>query len=586
MWTRRATLALVALLPSIALLSILGCGSVEDNSPTAAESATPSSASLLSAADITVNTTDDASDFGGVQQVADLPGPDGLVSLREAIIAANNTTGPQVIGFNIPTSDAGFDGTVFTIRPVSLLPALGAGETTIDGATQTAFTGNTNPAGPELVLNFGLISSGADGISLYSAYNVVRSLTINGILFGPCCGGTAVVISSPQATGNTVAGCVIGLDATGAAIVENAGSGIHIGDGATDNRIIGNVISGSAVGIGIGTGAADNIIQANLIGTDVTGTLALGNREHGVSIGDVGSNVVGGPTTAERNVISGNQGVGVILTSSGNTVQGNFIGTDVTGMTPLGNGIDGIAIADGNLIVGNLISDNQHSGISINSGNANTIKGNLIGTNINGNPVLGNHGAGVSIGFGGPSTPSTGNRIGGTKATDANVIAGNSGNGITIFDFQGLNNSISRNRIFSNAGLGIDLVGDGVVTANDAGDGDVGANNRMNFPILTSALGAPGQVVVKGVIDTPRPRSVTIEFFANPVPTPGGDPSGHGEGAVFLGTARPDVHGRFTATLPPVSLGTLITATATDAAGNTSEFAANVEARRLGHSLP
>lgn len=69
-----------------------------------------------------------------------------------------------------------------------------------------------------------------------------------------------------------------------------------------------------------------------------------------------------------------------------------------------------------------------------------------------------------------------------------------------------------------------------------------------------------------------------IEFFANPVPTPGGDPSGHGEGAVFLGAAKPNPLGKFTASLPPVPVGTLITATATDAASNTSEFGANVVA--------
>lgn len=103
--------------------------------------------------DIIVNATTDIADFGGAQQVGDLPGPDGVVSLREAITAANNTAGSQVIGFNIPTSDSGFDGTVFTIRPLSGLPPLSDGGTTIDGSTQ----GDTNPAGPEIVLNGGLV---------------------------------------------------------------------------------------------------------------------------------------------------------------------------------------------------------------------------------------------------------------------------------------------------------------------------------------------------------------------------------------------------------------------------------------------
>lgn len=73
-------------------------------------------------------------------------------------------------------------------------------------------------------------------------------------------------------------------------------------------------------------------------------------------------------------------------------------------------------------------------------------------------------------------------------------------------------------------------------------------------------------------------NNVTIEFFANPVPIPSGDPSGYGEGAIFLGSKKPNPQGKFTATLSPVAVGTLITATATDANGNTSEFSAIIEA--------
>jgi hypothetical protein len=82
---------------------------------------------------------------------------------------------------------------------------------------------------------------------------------------------------------------------------------------------------------------------------------------------------------------------------------------------------------------------------------------------------------------------------------------------------------------------------------------------------------------VTGTIDTPNPETITVEFFANPVPTPGGDPSGYGEGCTYIGSTTPDVSGNFTAHLPLQPAGTLISATATDAAGNTSEFAANIE---------
>jgi hypothetical protein len=151
----------------------------------------------------------------------------------------------------------------------------------------------------------------------------------------------------------------------------------------------------------------------------------------------------------------------------------------------------------------------------------------------------------------------------------------------------GINYTLSQNKIYSNEWWGIDLApneccNDGV-TPNDPGDMDMGANNFMNFPVLISAKATPGKLIVKGTIDTPNPKTVTIEFFANPVPDPGGDPSGHGEGAVYLGSDRPNPQGKFTATLPTVTPGTLITATATDAAGNTSEFAANIVAEAPGN---
>jgi len=101
----------------------------------------------------------------------------------------------------------------------------------------------------------------------------------------------------------------------------------------------------------------------------------------------------------------------------------------------------------------------------------------------------------------------------------------------------------------------------------------------MNFPVLErTVVVAPGRLVVKGYIDTPNPEMALIEFFATEQPL--GDPSGHGEGQTFLGTVRPNRQGKFTATLSPVTPGTRITATATDVFGNTSEFAANIEARR------
>jgi len=145
---------------SFVALTLLGCESIKD-SPTSFEYVDNLSLSktILSTPDIVVTTTSDVADFSGNQQIDDLPGNDGLVSLREAIIAANNTVGPNVIGFNIPTSDPGFYNKVFTIKPSDKLPDLIGGETIINGFTQTDFTGDTNPEGPEIELVHSFINS-------------------------------------------------------------------------------------------------------------------------------------------------------------------------------------------------------------------------------------------------------------------------------------------------------------------------------------------------------------------------------------------------------------------------------------------
>jgi titin len=110
-------------------------------------------------------------------------------------------------------------------------------------------------------------------------------------------------------------------------------------------------------------------------------------------------------------------------------------------------------------------------------------------------------------------------------------------------------------------------------TPNDFG---LLANESQNAPLLTSAVSTQGRLRVTGLFDGPDPESVVIEFYANLVPVPGGDPSGRGEGAIFLDSARPDEQGEFNALLEPVPAGTIISATATDSDGNTSEFSVNI----------
>ena len=292
-------------------------------------------------------------------------------------------------------------------------------------------------------------------------------------------------------------------------------------------------------------------------------------------------NTIGGPRSAQRNVVAGNHdGIGVFPESSHNTIQGNYIGTDPEGHFDCTDGWDGVGIGGSyNTVVDNLISGYHHQGIGIGKWGTthpipeyNVVVGNRIGTNIDGtSPIPNGHGILINS--------ARYNKITG------NLITGNIFHGILIsndLETEPIGNQISANSIFANDELGINLVADDDtwpgVTPNDPGDVDTGPNNLMNFPEITSVMATPGQTIVRGTIDTPNLMSVTLEFFANSAP----DSSWHGEGETYLGEAKPNSKGKFTATLPPVSPGMLISATATDSDGNTSEFALCIEAEAPG----
>ena len=180
-------------------------------------------------------------------------------------------------------------------------------------------------------------------------------------------------------------------------------------------------------------GPRGTLIQGNLIGTDVSGTAALGNASNGVRLGHAADVLIGGTEPDAGNTISANGAMGVLAVysgSTGNIVQGNFIGTNVSGTGALGNAGDGVWIeagAHGNTIGGtssaarNVISGNLDDGIQISGGSyGNTVLGNYIGTNAAGTLGLGNAGEGIQI-TGGASN----NTIGGTDSGARNLISGN-----------------------------------------------------------------------------------------------------------------------------------------------------------------
>ncbi|MDH3216760.1 MAG: Ig-like domain-containing protein, partial [Candidatus Krumholzibacteria bacterium] len=327
------------------------------------------------------------------------------------------------------------------------------------------------------------------------------------------------------------------------------------------------------------------LVQGNFIGIDATGTTALGNGASGVVItSGASNNTIGGTVEGARNIISGNPFQGVQVDGSNNIVQGNYIGTDATGMAAIGNGQVGVwmrAGASDNLIGGttagarNVISANGEDGVNfgdVELGTENNIvQGNYIGTDATGTGPLGNVERGVRF-----SHNSGNNTLGGTTLGSGNVVAFNNSHGVTLRSNASTGNTILGNSIFSNARLGIDI-GENGVTANDSADVDVGANDRQNYPVLASAVRTDTDITIDGSLNSYASATFRIEFFS----TAQGDTSGHGEGETYLGftDVTTDVMGdaNFSDTFPvAVAPGASITATATDSVGSTSEFSLNI----------
>ncbi len=639
----------------------------------------------------------------------------GPGSLRQAILDANSMLGSDVINFNIATPGVHTIALTTTSLPTIVDTVL------IDGTTQP--TNGGDPLTTPLIQIDGsaLAGAGNDGLSINlpngTAPSTIRGLAIGGF------SGSGVIITGTG--GNAVQQSLIGTNAAGTAALAN-GSGITITD--SPNNTIGgtqtafrNIISGNTVdGIRIaGAASVGNLVQGNLIGIDIGGVAAIPNGS-GIEIVGASNNTIGGAVVAARNVVSGNTGTGIRITASGgsnNSIQGNYVGLNATGNGAVPNGIGvqidtaassntigGTAVANrnvvagnitanvvitgssSNLIVGNTIGLNLDGNAAINttqattaglvlqdgaigntiggiSGTANNVisgsagpnvliqgksnatitattannllQGNFIGTNLAGtgaasttaggggivlaggttgntvggsssglarNVISGNFGPGIILRDAGTTGNSiqgnnigvqtdattilantgegilvdgaTNNTIGASTTGAGNVIAGNGAAGVFVNSGTGI--AIQRNSIFSNAGLGIDLAPIGV-NANQPTNPAVGPNNLQNYPVLTGVTTTNGVTTVTGTLHSTPSSSITIELFSNTV----ADPSGNGQGRTFAGSVTVTTNASgdatfSTATLAPVALNSILSATATDGAGNTSEFSANL----------
>lgn len=352
-------------------------------------------------------------------------GDTGTGSLRQAIIDANGTYG-NVITFDIPTTDSNYDSAtgVWTISPLSLLPTL-MGGTIIDATTQSVNQGNTNPFGPEIVINGG--NTLQYGLLIVSPGNTVKGIVFGGFTYG-------ILIYGSAATQNTITQCWCGIAASGQAPFPNS-FGIAINNNAAGNFITSCHLSGNTTaGIGVSQ-AGSTTITGCYIGINATGTLAIANAA-GIILNTAAGNTIGGTTPSARNIISGNTSSGITLTGTGtnnNTIIGNYIGTDSAGTKPVSNhfGVIIRSAANSNQIGGaapnqrNVISANLEIGVYIETSDSNIVSGNFIGPDCTGAAAFTSgdtliQANGVEI-----NTVSKYNTIGGATPGERNIISGN-----------------------------------------------------------------------------------------------------------------------------------------------------------------
>ncbi len=471
------------------------------------------------------------------------------------------------------------------------------------GSQQNVVQGNyigTNAAGDTALAN------GAIGIVIVdgASGNCIGGTSTN-IVNDPCASpfngnvvsgnGTEGVVMARGANGNSVQGNLIGVDRTGLSLLGNGSNGVQMIEAVSGNIIGGtvvearNVISGNGRN-GVVLSDVDttlNLVQGNYIGINTAGTGALSNGQLGLNLGsgvllsdEAHHNTIGGSTPGMRNVISGNtsrHGVEIQRGAANNVVQGNFIGTDSSGANPLGNGRDGVRLTwdsavpgpatTGNVIGGsaplqaNIIAANGDVGIDLVGPNthSNVVQGNFIGTNAGGSLLLGNATQGVAI-----QDSAHDNLV------NQNVIKQNGEEGIVLLANAGTGNQLTENQIESNGELGIDLGNNGP-TPNDPGDGDTGPNALLNYPGPMAVVSqAPTTTTLGILLDSHAPGTYRVDVYDNT--GVGCDPSGFGEGAVWLGSGSGPGGGVATVVVPGAVTGALLTATTTDAAGNTSEF--------------
>ncbi|MFK8021832.1 MAG: PKD domain-containing protein [Pseudomonadales bacterium] len=427
----------------------------------------------------------------------------------------------------------------------------------------------------------GLIANpGGTGISLREAI-LATNATANGVrpdqIHFDLSGSNTIVLSSalPSITEAVDIDGRTDADYAGTPVVELDGSGTSSSSGlalASNGSTIRGLVINRFDAYGVLITGNGNTIESSYIGTNVSGDAGLGNGQNGIRIADASGNTIGGEGVG--NLISGNTWSGIRIRDAGsqnNVIAGNRIGTNANADAAITNGNYGVEISVNgpsnntiggtNSSLGNIISGNSWAGVRVGSGAFNnTILGNKIGTGVDTSVQIGNSLSLGSTANGGVQIDdgASNNTIGGTVAGAANTIAFNPGSGVKIFGVSSVGNSIQRNEIYDNDVRGIEL--------------EFPTNSNAIAPILSlSEVDGSSTLSVSGTYSdvSLAGQAITLEYFSNPIAGNEGRTYLDSDTITLDGSGNQTIASNFVANVTP---GEFVTVTATDSAGNTSEF--------------
>ena len=512
-------------------------------------------------------------------------------------ISGNLVSGNSVNGIVLGPGNAG------TLIQSNLIGTDATGESALSNESVGLYVDNSSATTiGGLAAGQGNLISGnsATGIELETNGPTFQSVgpTGDSLRAQPGGGSASAADSGP---GTLIVGNIVGLNREGTRLIGTSTNTVDgIMDLADNGSTIGgttagarNVVSGSGY-FGLDLTDSDQV-EGNFIGTDITGTVALGNISGGIKL--TGSSTIGGTVHGSGNVISGNGGPGIttvgLPAAQSNLIEGNFIGVDASGIVAMPNSGSGISVSgDQYVTIGgttaaaaNVISANGIDGVNLtlSSPSGTVVVGNDIGTDLSGSLKLGNAYDGIYVN-------ADQQVIGGIEPSAGNVIAFNGNAGIEI-SASNQQATLLSNSIFGNVHGGISFANT-YPTPNhpdEQGIPSPAPNDFQNYPVLSSATTNGSTTEILGSLNAAANTEYVVQFFASPK----ADPAGFGQGQTLLGTENVTtgtgggdandvtfkIHPLFD---EPCRPGWVISATATDPAGNTSEFGQDVPVQAIG----